>query len=42
MYIYNCNIRNIENINDYYNIGINSIRYNLFDKSDCEKLVKFY
>lgn len=42
MYIYNCNIRNIENINDYYNIGINSLRYNLYDKKDCEKLVKIY
>ena len=38
MYIYNNAYRNIEDIEKYFNIGISSIRYNLFDKNDINKL----
>ena len=36
MYIYNSKKRNIKDFDIYFNMGINSIRYNLFDKDDCK------
>lgn len=36
MYIYNSKKRNIKDVDIYFNMGINSIRYNLFDKDDCK------
>lgn len=34
MYIYNCKPRVEENIQDYYDLGVNGIRINIFDNAD--------
>ena len=36
MYIYNCKPRLLEEINEYYEIGANSIRINIFDEKDLK------
>lgn len=39
MYIYNFKERNIENINDYFNIGVSNVRYNILDQDSLVKIV---
>ena len=37
MYIYNFKPRKIDNIMDYYKIGINNFRINIVDEKDLKK-----
>lgn len=38
MYIYNYKARNINNIDKYYNMGFNEIRYNIVDEEDLKMI----
>ena len=40
MYIYNYKYRNLTNHNEYFKMGVNSFRFNIFDNKDIEVLKK--